>query len=90
MKQAHILISGRVQGVLFRANTRRVAKKLGLVGFIRNLDNGRVEIVAEGSQEKLKGLIDYCKRGPIFARVENIEVEYKEATNRFDTFEILR
>ena len=56
MKRIHVIISGRVQGVFFRYNTNKVANKLGLKGFVRNLSDGCVEVVAEGSEDKLKEL----------------------------------
>jgi|TARA_B100002003_G_scaffold195421_1_gene185246 acylphosphatase len=54
MKRLHLIISGRVQGVFFRHNTNKIANKLGLTGFVRNLGNRDVEVVAEGTEEKLK------------------------------------
>jgi len=89
MKRAHIIISGRVQGVFFRHNANKVANKLGLKGFVRNLPDGAVEVVAEGEETKLKELLEFCRRGPLGAHVENTEVKYEEPKNEFNTFSIV-
>ncbi len=86
--RVHIFISGRVQGVLFRAETRRKARKLGLYGFVQNLSDGRVEAVLEGEKEKVEKLIELAKRGPFFAKVESIEIKEEEYQGEFDSFEI--
>ena len=86
--RAHIFVSGRVQGVFFRFETRRKARKLGLYGFVQNLSDGRVEAVLEGEKEKVEKLIKWAKRGPFFAKVDNIEIKEEEYQNEFDEFEI--
>jgi len=88
MKRIHIIISGNVQGVFFRHNTNKVANKLGLKGFVKNLPDGTVEVIVEGDEEKLKELIKFCKKGPEGADVENIEIEQEEAKNEFTRFSI--
>jgi len=88
MKRVHLMISGDVQGVFFRHNTNKVANKLGLTGFVRNLPGGNVEVVAEGDEDKLKELIEFCKKGPIGAHVENVKIEYEEPKNEFYTFSV--
>ncbi len=88
MKRVHIIISGRVQGVFFRYNTKKIANELGLGGFVRNLPDGTVEIVAEGEEEKINKLIDFCKIGPRAAEVIGIKIEYEEPRNEFSNFEI--
>lgn len=88
MKRVHLIISGNVQGVFFRHNTNRVANKLSLKGFVRNLPNENVEVIAEGNEDKLKELIEFCKKGPIGANVENVKIEYQEPKNEFNTFSI--
>lgn len=72
MATQRIFVSGRVQGVAFRDWTVRTAKRLGLVGWVRNLSDGRVEILAEGEEEAIGALVDACKQGPPLARVENV------------------
>jgi len=88
MKRVHILIYGRVQGVFFRYNTNKVANKLGLKGFVRNLDDSGVEIVAEGDEDKLKELVEFCKKGPLGAKVDDIKVDFEKAKNEFSGFEV--
>lgn len=89
MKRIHLIISGRVQGVWFRHNTSKVANQLGLTGFARNLPNGGVEVIAEGDEDKIKELIEFCKKGPEGAHVSNIEIKYEKPKNEFDTFSIV-
>ena len=77
-----------VQGVFFRANTKKVAESLGLKGYARNMDDGNVEVIAEGPEEKIMELIKFCKKGPGAARVDKVEVHIEEASNEFDSFEV--
>ena len=88
MKCTHLIVSGRVQGVFFRANVRDKALQLGLKGYAKNLPNGDVEIVAEGNEEKIKELIDFIKKGPGIASVTGIQVKHKEPES-FKNFEII-
>ena len=76
--QIHIIVSGRVQGVFFRYATQAVAEKLGLDGWVRNLYDGRVEVIAEGPQDKLEELLSFVKKGPRGARVEDLRYEWDE------------
>ncbi|MEM2918950.1 MAG: acylphosphatase [Candidatus Altiarchaeota archaeon] len=87
---AHIFVSGIVQGVFFRANTKEKAKELNLKGWVKNLPDGRVEILAEGDEEKIQKLIDWCWKGPELAKVEDVIVSYKKFSGKFEDFEILR
>ncbi|MGB9671783.1 MAG: acylphosphatase [Candidatus Bathyarchaeales archaeon] len=86
--RAHIFVSGRVQGVFFRSETRHEAKKRGVKGWVRNLPDGRVEAVFEGEEKSVKELIEFCKRGPPGARVTNVEVLWENPTEEFKDFEI--
>ncbi len=86
--RARVIISGRVQGVFFRANTQEMARKIGLTGWVRNLPNGKVEAVFEGSREKIERAIEWCKRGPRLARVDNVEVTWEEYKGEFKDFKI--
>lgn len=74
-RHANIRVLGRVQGVLFRDSARRNAKKLNLSGFVRNEPNGSVYIEAEGEEENLKEFLEWCRKGPFFARVDKMESE---------------
>jgi len=75
-KRAHALISGRVQGVFFRAHTRTKARELGLSGWVHNLPDGRVELVAEGEETKIATLLAWVQMGPPSARVENVQADW--------------
>ncbi|MFW6131067.1 MAG: acylphosphatase [Candidatus Aminicenantaceae bacterium] len=86
--RAHIFVSGRVQGVCFRAYTERWASSMGLKGWVRNLSDGRVEVMAEGKEDKIEELIANLKKGPPSARVEDVSVDWQEYKGEFDTFRI--
>jgi acylphosphatase len=86
--RAHVFISGRVQGVLFRSETKHRAKKHSVNGWIRNLPDDRVEAVFEGEEENVKCLIEFCKRGPPTARVVGAEVAWERYAGKFRDFEI--
>ena len=76
--QAHVFFSGHVQGVFFRAFTEENAKKLGVLGWVRNLPDGRVEAVFEGSRDKVEKLIYLCRYKHPYARVDEVEIHYEE------------
>lgn len=84
----HIFVSGRVQGVFFRENTRRKAKKIGITGWVRNLTDGRVEAVLEGEKDKIERMINWAKKGPMFAKVKGVKIEIEEYQAEFNDFEI--
>lgn len=84
----YLVVSGRVQGVSFRAYTERTASSLGLTGYVRNLPTGQVEIVAEGPAEAVEKLIRWANTGPSFARVERVEVEHQPSTGEFSDFSV--
>ena len=77
-KQIRILISGRVQGVFFRAFVKEQAERLGIDGSVRNTEDG-VEVVAQGEQWKLDELVKYCRKGTNQARVDDVEIEEIES-----------
>jgi len=85
---AHVLVSGIVQGVFFRANTAEKAKELSLLGWVKNLPDGRVEAVFEGEKEKIEEIIDWLKSHPGMSKVEKVEVDWQEAKGDFENFEI--
>ena len=88
MVRAHLLISGIVQGVGYRWHCRREALGLGLTGWVRNLDDGRVEALLQGTREQVEAMIKWCYRGPAEARVSDIAVAYEEASDEFRDFGI--
>ena len=87
MKQVHLLISGFVQGVGYREFVNREARKLGLTGWVRNLSDNRVEVIAQGEQDSLKKLIKICEKGPFLADVQNVAIEWQEPSENFIEFE---
>lgn len=87
-QRAHLNITGKVQGVGFRANTRREARKLSLTGWVRNLSDGSVEVVAEGEKKDIDGLISWAKQGPRLANVKNVEIDREEYRGKFDVFSV--
>jgi acylphosphatase len=88
IRKVNIAVSGRVQGVYFRAFTRRKAKQLGLVGRATNLADGRVEIIAQGNDEVVTQFITWCRKGPITARVDHIDINELPVTEELHSFEI--
>jgi acylphosphatase len=88
MIRAHLIIKGRVQGVGYRANIRRMANKFSLRGWTRNLRNGDVEVIVEGTEVEVQKLVVWCHRGPTSAYVSNVKVEKTPATGEFDRFRI--
>jgi len=86
--RVHVVISGRVQGVWFRATTKQKAEQLGLAGWVRNTSDGNVEAVFEGEENCVQKILDWCHHGPPFSKVENVEVKNESPTNGFDSFSI--
>jgi acylphosphatase len=76
----HVVVRGRVQGVFFRASTRRRAESLAIAGWARNQPDGAVELLLEGAQADVDAMIEYCRRGPRGAHVEQVEVQEREPT----------
>ncbi|MBS3096469.1 acylphosphatase [Candidatus Woesearchaeota archaeon] len=89
MKCTHLIVSGRVQGVFFRANVRDKALQLRLKGYAKNLESGDVEVVAEGDEKKINELVDFIKKGPGIASVTGVQVKHKEPES-FKNFEVRR
>ncbi len=86
--RAHIFIRGRVQGVFFRDHTRKWALSLGLTGWVRNLADGRVEVMVEGDQKAIEGLITRLGEGPPLSHVEDVDVDWEDYKGEFDDFNI--
>ena len=80
MTRSHVRIHGRVQGVFFRAEAQARAESLGVAGWIRNAPDGSVEAVFEGDDERVRSMVDWCRRGPSGSQVEDVEVKYEEPT----------
>lgn len=86
--RAHVVVAGRVQGVFYRDSMRRRAQQLGLTGWVRNRDDGRVEAVFEGEESAVRAAVAFARRGPQFARVDDVEVAWAEATGEFADFRV--
>jgi acylphosphatase len=87
--RAHIYVTGKVQGVFFRQNTKRQAQSRGVCGWVSNLADGRVEAVFEGKETAVKEVIDYCHHGPSFAKVERVDVFFENKLDHFSDFKIV-
>ncbi len=88
-KQCVCIVSGKVQGVLFRDFTCRLAKRLLLTGTVENLPDGKVKVIVEGDMVKLGGLLLQLQKGPILAKVKDMKVDWREPSNLFSNFKIL-
>ncbi len=86
----HFWVAGKVQGVYFRASTAKKAQKLNLAGWVKNLPDGRVEVLAQGNDDSLKQLLHWCQKGPVLAKVSNIEREVASFDHEIRGFEVLR
>ncbi|MBI2638576.1 acylphosphatase [Candidatus Peregrinibacteria bacterium] len=87
-KQVHVKISGKVQGVFFRAETCEKGRKLGLTGWVRNTLDGGVEAVAQGEEDRLQHFVTWCWDGPDSAHVKNVAVEWRDQLENFPDFSI--
>ena len=83
-----MLISGKVQGVWYRATTKEKAKELGIKGWVRNTSDGKVEAVFEGDQNNIEEMIKWCKKGPNLANVIDVDVNPEELSEEFEGFNI--
>ena len=88
--RAHVFIKGRVQGVFYRDWTAQKARALGLVGWVKNLEDGRVEAVFEGTKQKVNEVIENCREGSVLAKVEHVDALWEGATGEFSSFEIAK
>ena len=86
--RVNVIISGRVQGVWFRASTKEKADQLGLTGWVRNTSDGNVEAVFEGDEKIIQEMLDWCHQGPLYAKVKNVKITKQTAKNDFMDFSI--
>jgi acylphosphatase len=86
--RAHVIVTGKVQGVFYRAETVSKAKQLRLTGWVRNLPDGRVEGIFEGEETNVQKMVDFCRRGPPNAYVVDVEVRRQEWKGEFDNFTV--
>ena len=87
--RAHLLISGKVQGVYFRKYTQEVSIKNTVNGWVQNLKNGDVECILEGSQRNVEKVIEWCHIGPQNSRVDKIDIKYETYTGEYHNFRIV-
>jgi acylphosphatase len=88
VRRVHCIVRGRVQGVAFRAYTVREARRLGLAGWVRNLPNGCVELVAQGEQRDLETLEAWCHQGPPRASVSDVETQWLDSAGDLGPFSV--
>ncbi len=86
--RVHAIISGRVQGVFFRMETQRAARRFGVCGWVRNRRDGTVEALFEGDKDRVDAILDWCKQGPPHAHVTDVKEDRREFAGEFETFEI--
>jgi len=86
--RAHVFVLGKVQGVFFRENTKKKADNLGVLGWVKNLSDSRVEAVFEGEKDKVEKMVEWSKRGPFWSKVKDCQVSWEEHQGEFDKFEI--
>ena len=88
MHQAHLIISGKVQGVFYRASCQDMAVKYGLNGWVKNLPSGEVEILVQGDKEQIEKLIEWCKKGPPNADVTDVKIKWQEINEKINGFSV--
>ncbi len=86
--RVHIFLSGRVQGVAYRYFAEKWANSLSVTGWVRNLYDGRVEVLAEGDRQDVDGFLERLREGPRLARVDGFEMEWGEFTGEFAAFDV--
>lgn len=87
--KAHLFIKGKVQGVFFRSWLKKMAEELRLVGWVTNLEDGRVETIFEGPRDKVDELVELCKEGSDNAKVEHVDVVFEESEGTYVQFVII-
>lgn len=88
LARVHASVRGLVQGVNFRWYTQRRAAELGICGFVRNMPDSSLDVVAEGSRSSLDSLLDYLRVGPSSAIVESVDTQWSSPTGEFSRFEV--
>ncbi len=88
--RAHVMVSGRVQGVFFRDTMRSLADRYGVTGWVRNRPDGRVEAVIEGEKADVDRLVDWCHQGPPAAYVDEVDLTWHEFKGEFTSFSVRR
>lgn len=89
-KAAKLIVQGTVQGIFFRQFVKEHADNLNITGFVRNLESGEVEVIAEGEPEKIERLAKLVRRGPKHAQIRNVQISERKWSGEFKEFKILR
>ena len=84
----HILVTGKVQGVFFRQATKVIAIKNNVTGWVKNLENTKVEILLEGDDQNVNSVVDWCLNGPANSRVDEIKIDQQEFSGQYSNFEV--
>ena len=88
MKRVKLIVSGKVQEVFYRNHIKKAAASFSVKGYVRNLPNGTVEVLAEGNELEVEKLISECRKGSFIARVDNVEIINEKPTGEFEDFQI--
>lgn len=86
--RVHVIVHGKVQGVCYRIETQRTAKRIGVTGWVKNREDGTVEAIFEGEKEQVNQAIEWCRNGPALSVVSNLEIEWESFVGEFGDFEI--
>ena len=86
--RAHVVVTGRVQGVFFRMETKHAAERTGVSGWVRNKNDGTVEAVFEGDEDRVDSVVEWCREGPPYARVIKVDVNRQAYQGEFEGFKI--
>ena len=86
--QIKLVITGRVQGVFFRAETKKTADRLGINGYVKNLSDGSVEAVIKGDPASVSQMIEWCRTGPAISKVQSVKTEEISSVSNFNTFDV--
>lgn len=87
MKTMHCIVTGKVQKVWFRAWTQDLAQRMKVKGWVRNLPDGSVELMAQADEKTLQAFLEELRQGPPLSRVEDVQTDYPESTDEFESFE---
>ena len=86
--RAHVIISGRVQGVFFRVETKHAADGFGVFGWVKNRRDGSVEALFEGDRDRVGAVLEWCKEGPAHAQVSDVKVDWQDYAGEFSAFDV--
>jgi acylphosphatase len=87
-QRVHVIISGKVQGVFFRAETQRAAEAVGISGWVRNRRDGTVEAVMEGEPDKIRKMLNWCRKGAPLSRVDKVAEDWESYVGEYEGFSI--